>query len=518
MLTWLPAYPIMCAMRLPVRVADRTIVPSVVGVLGSILMTVASFGAGSTPAAVTDETRFAAQLAHPWYAVGLALWFAGAALLGAAWWRLGRLIRDGEVGGRRLAVTAVLWAVPFLFSAPMASRDVYAYALQGLLYDRGFDPYAVGPAVLTSPWIPAMSAFWLHSPTPYGPLAVLISGAAAGLSGGHLLVAVGWLRLSALVGVVLTAVHLPRLARAGGADPVLAAWLGVASPLVFVQLLSSAHHDALTLGLLVAGLDLAARRRGWPAGVVLGLAAAVKATAIIAVPFAAVLATVAYAGRWRTGRGALVVALPAVGVFVALSLAGGLGPGWLRAAPGANSVIHWLSLPTAVGMVLGGLAGLAGLPHALNTVVPAVRIAGWYVLLPVLLVVLWWRVRTSTDPRRIVTAAGWALAVAVLLSPLVYPWYYVAPVAILAAVVDRDRVRLALAALTLFGVFVILPDGINLAHMTKWPGSVVVVTALVALAGWWWFRRRRSGPAASIPAPRSPSSDNAQVPVVSTDR
>jgi hypothetical protein len=479
-------------MSLPVLLTDRTTRLPALGLLGSIMMAAASFGAGATPAADTDETRFAEQFAHPAYAIALVGWFVGGGLLALAWWQLGRVIRAGGTNDRHLRRIAVLWAVPFLFSAPVGSRDVYAYALQGLLYHNGFDPYAVGPAAMASEWLPAMSEFWHHSPTPYGPLAVLLSGAAAALSGGHLIIAVLWLRLSALLGVILTAVYLPRLARICGADPAVATWLGVASPLVFVHLLSGAHHDALTLGLLVAGLELAARRRGWQSGVALGLAAAVKATAVIVWPFAAVLAAAAFAGRWRTVRGAAVVVLPALAVFVGLSVAGDLGPGWLRAAPGPHSVIHWLSVPTAAGLVLGGLAGLAGVPHALETVVPSVRMVAWYGLLPIGLALLWWRVRDSTDPRRIVTAAGYALAAAVLLSPLVYPWYYVAPVAVLAAVSHGPRVRLALGIMTVFGVFVVLPDGINLAHVTKWPGAVVEIVALIALAA--VLRARRATP------------------------
>jgi 4-amino-4-deoxy-L-arabinose transferase-like glycosyltransferase len=300
-----------------------------------------------------------------------------------------------------------------------------------------------------------------------------------------------------VIGIVLTAVHLPRLARTCGVDPAVAGWLGAASPLVLVHLLAGAHHDALTLGLLLAGLDLATRRRGWQAGVALGLAAAVKATAVIALPFAVVLAAAAFPARRRLVSGTAVVVLPAVAVFVALSVAGGLGPGWIRGAPGPHSVIHWLSVPTSIGLVLGGLAALAGMPDALPTIVPAVRMAAWYVLLPAVLAGLWWRIRHSTDPRRVVTAAGLAVAAAVLLSPLVYPWYYAAPIAILAAAADGHRVRALLAAIALFGLFVILPDGINLAHVTKWPGAVVEVAALTGLAAWWLVARTRRGAAAT---------------------
>src|SRR5207237_3205373 len=96
-------------------------------------------------------------------------------------------------------------------------------------------------------------------------------------------------------------------------------------------------------------------------------------------------------------------------------------------------------------------------------------------------IALWWRVRRSTDRRRVVEQTGYALAAAVLLSPLVYPWYYLAPILVLAVAVTEPRVRTVLAAVTLFGLFVILPDGFNLAYPTKWVGAVCEVVILAVL-------------------------------------
>jgi alpha-1,6-mannosyltransferase len=387
--------------------------------------------------------------------------------------------------------TAVLWALPLLLAAPLASRDIYAYACQGRLYAAGFSPYAAGPAALPSPWLHAMSAVWLNSPAPYGPLAILVSGLAAAASGGHLLVALGWLRLAALAGVVLIAVFVPRLARACGTDPAVATWLGVASPLIAVDLLSAAHHDALTIGLLLAGLDCAARGRGRLAGIALGLAAAVKVTAIITLPFAVVLVAAATVGRRRLTRSSLTVAVPAVAVFLAVTAISGLGFGWVRAAPGPHSIIHWLSLPTGFGLVTGALLRLVGVAHGVPTGVTVVRSVALYAVLPVTLTLLWWRIRHSTETRRIVEYAGIALAVTVLLSPLVYPWYFIAPVSVLAAATDRPRIRTGLAVLCVAGVFVILPDGFNLARATMWPGAFVEVIAVLVVAVRYYARRRR---------------------------
>ncbi|MFC7479624.1 hypothetical protein ACFQX7_05715 [Luedemannella flava] len=50
-----------------------------------------------------------------------------------------------------------------------------------------------------------MPPIWRDAPSPYGPLATLVSHAAAGLAGDRLAVAVGVLRAAALLGVVLAA-------------------------------------------------------------------------------------------------------------------------------------------------------------------------------------------------------------------------------------------------------------------------------------------------------------------------
>lgn len=475
---------------------------TVAGAIGSVMMAAGSFGAGATLWADPNEAPFAEHFADVTvgYGIGLGVWLVGAVLLATAWWRLGRLVRAGALTGRRMTATALIWAVPFLFSAPMGSRDIYAYACQGLLYAHGLNPYAMGPAALPSPWLPAMTAYWQHTPAPYGPLALLLSRVAAALAGGHLVLALGWLRLAAVTGVALIAVFVPRLARACGVPPVEAAWLGAASPLVAVDLLSAAHHDALMIGLLLAGLDLAARRRAWPTGIVLGLAGAVKVTALIAVPFAAVLVAPAFTGRHRLVRGGAVVALPAVAAFLALTGVSRLGFGWIRATPGPHSLIHWLSPPSGVGLVAGELLRLTGYPHAIATTVPIVRAVAWYVVLPAVLVALWWRIRQTTDPRRVVEQAGYALAATVLLSPLVYPWYYLAPIAVLAVAITEPRVRTVLAVVTLFGLFVIFPDGFNLAYPTKWVGAVADVFVLAFLA----IRAVRIGAMPSRAAERSP--------------
>ena len=77
----------------------------------------------------------------------------------------------------------------------------------------------------------------------------------------ELLAVVGF-RIIALVGVVMIAYFVPKLARSYGRDPSVAFVLAVLNPLILLHLVAGAHNDALMLGFLVAGLWFA--REGRP--------------------------------------------------------------------------------------------------------------------------------------------------------------------------------------------------------------------------------------------------------------
>ena len=68
---------------------------------------------------------------------------------------------------------------------------------------------------------------WVDTPAPYGPLFLGIGRAVATLTGDRVVTTVFVMRLLAVVGVLLTARYLPRLARAAGGRPAGAVWLGV---------------------------------------------------------------------------------------------------------------------------------------------------------------------------------------------------------------------------------------------------------------------------------------------------
>ena len=475
------------------------------GFAGSALLAIGGLLAGAKPGPAPANQAEALWGDGAGFRLGLAAYLIGLALLGWAWWRLrAEPLRPGWV-----VATGLLWAAPLLVTAPLGSRDVYAYACHGAVWLAGHDPYAVGAAGGGCPWLVEVPSLWHDAPAPYGPLALLVSAAAVGLARSlatgepaQLLLAIGGFRLVAVAGAGLAAVFLPRLARACGVDPARASWLGLVTPLVGVHVVGGAHHDALVAGLIVAGLGLAVaaggRARPEPpavlAGLALGLAVAMKVTALAALPFAVLLAA-----RSRPVRAGGGVALAAVAGFAALTLGTGLGLGWVGALTNTGAVGQWSSLPTGLGMAVGYLLWGLGAPGAFDG---AVTVAQWLGLAVLAGLSLWLLVRAwqcRAEPAAVIRYAGAVLAAVVVLGPVVYPWYAVAALAVLAAATEDRRVRHWLAVATLVLTALTLPSGLGIPVLTRLPGAIVI-GLLAGWAGWRWLRRRVRPPEPRAPA------------------
>ncbi|MEV6599299.1 polyprenol phosphomannose-dependent alpha 1,6 mannosyltransferase MptB [Actinoplanes sp. NPDC051346] len=404
------------------------------------------------------------------------LWVLGTASLIAAWWTGRRIVPSA----RWATVTAGLWFLPVLPFLPLGSADVYSYACQGYVQYAGGDPYAAGVGRFGCPWLGSVSTSWVDSPAPYGPLFLLLAACVTALAGDSLVAVIAGFRIVALAGVALMVVGLPALARRCGIDPARASWTVLACPLVLIHLVSGAHNDALMIGLIVAGLSLAAARPSPAvligAGAVLGLAVGVKATAIVVVPFAVL------AGLPRSGQSPRELVRPAAAVgsgillvTVALSALSGRGAGWLTGLVRSGDTVSWGSPSTAVGLTIEFITGVDA--------VPITRLAA-IGLLAGLLVALCWRAWRHGDP---LGHAGLALAATVVCAPVFHPWYATWPLAVLAATRVDNRWLLGLCA---FAATLTTPAGYNWTLYTRIPGALAVTAALVLLAAFAVHKHR----------------------------
>lgn len=92
---------------------------------------------------------------------GLAFMVAGLGLMVWAWLSVGRQV----LAGKRYRLTPlIVWtSVPLLLAPPLFSRDVWSYAAQGALVAKGYDPYSVGPGVLSGHIVEAVDPMWMQT-------------------------------------------------------------------------------------------------------------------------------------------------------------------------------------------------------------------------------------------------------------------------------------------------------------------------------------------------------------------
>ncbi|MEV1146780.1 hypothetical protein AB0I76_24430, partial [Micromonospora sp. NPDC049799] len=81
------------------------------------------------------------------------------------------------------------------------------------------------------------------------------------------------------------------------------------------------------------------------------------------------------------------------------------------------------------------------------------------------------------------------LPATVALAPVFHPWYATWPLALLAVAARRTTWFVVPAAVA---TFLALPDGTNLARLTKAPGAVAMTALVIAVAVWGLPRLRRA--------------------------
>lgn len=494
------------------------------GATGTVLMGIGALGAGARP--VVQDPTFGVRLLNlpsRIQTVSLTMTTTGAVMMALAWLMLGRFaLGPRRMSRSQLDHTILLWVMPLLIAPPMYSKDVYSYLAQSQIAHLGLDPYKVGPAPglgLDHVFTLSVPSLWRETPAPYGPLFLWIGRGISALTGENIVAAVLCHRLVVLIGVGLIVWATPRLARRCGVAEVTALWLGAANPLLLMHLVAGIHNEALMLGLMLTGTEIALRgidgisgrsgadarplaprrlrpprdRDDWaawipPAQVLAGavlitMSSQVKLPGLLALGFTAM----ALARRWGGGVKAF---LSASALMLSVSLAvmafigwiSGLGFGWLFTLGTANVVRSWMSPPTLLALATGQVGILLGLGDHTTAVLSLTRAVG---VLIITITVTWLLLAVLRGRLHPVGGLGVALGATVLLFPVVQPWYLLWAIIPLAAWATRPGFRVAAIAVTLIvGIFGPTANGDRFALfqiVDATVASFVIAVLLIAL-------------------------------------
>lgn len=486
------------------RPTASTVGIAVVGLVGSALVARASYVVGSLPRHHLD--RSVATGGYRW------VYELGVVLLVLAWLALGRLVLDLEVGGtmRRLCWSAAAMAAPLMVAAPVTSQDVWAYLGQANVAVHGLDPYTNGPGAVPGPYAHAVAQEWLATGSPYGPLWLWICRGVVTLTQPHPWAGMFVLRVLTVAGMVVTGVALVRLARVTGVRPEVTLWLALTGPFPLLMLLGGLHNEAVMLALMVGGVAVAASSPSWRRAVLLGatlvgVAGAIKVTALVALPFLPLVWSGYADPRRHEDRspsarllllaGAVATAWGVV-VLVGVGLATGFGLGWVSQVGDGRIGVRWLS----VSQQLGNLAHLVAPGRVAD--VPADR---YPLVHPVGLVFLglalaW--VALTARRRPPVRTLALATLMVVLSSPAPRLWYLLWPLMFLA--VDHLTPKVLVAAAAASATLVLWFP----ASVRPQPPEWLLLVILAALAGLTWTVVRpgpvsgRSQPPSRTSSPR----------------
>lgn len=395
-----------------------------------------SFSPDGWPAAWVNRLGLAAPL--PWNRVVLVL---GVVALTWAWWHLRPTRRRPGV---HAGTTLVLWSLPLLAVPPVLSPDAVLYADLGWTLLAGANPYDVGLATTGGPFAPFVDPLWAGSGVAYPPATLLLNQLVVAATGAHPYASIVAMRVPALAAVAGMLVLVPRIARLLGRPSRGAVWLGVLNPLLVLHFIGAAHNDAPMVVTTLAAIWLVLRHRTWWSAFVagpllVGLAMAFKQQGGLAVVAVAGLPVAAALGRlptwprlWLLGWRTALVTVVAVAGFVAVSLASGLGFGW----------VEWLDLMglanTPAPLALLAKGGAILWADAGGSYTGFLIVAGRVGTALLLAVLLWLAVRFSDRPLGFV---AWGSLVVAVLGQALHPWYLPWSLALLGLVPLTRRQR-----------------------------------------------------------------------------
>ncbi|WJZ03172.1 alpha-(1-_6)-mannopyranosyltransferase A [Corynebacterium freiburgense] len=455
--------------------------PIYLGLLGAILLTIASFGGGATRnrGGVLDALGWSfLSFGHGAGFSNVTFWF-GLMIFVAAWVLLGRQ--------RQHTLTALRWWLPpFALAAPILSRDVYSYLMQGAMMRDGFDPYTQGAAVNPGPFLLEVSHDWRNTTTPYGPLHLWLGEGITRLIGDNVTLGVLCYKLVSFAGFGMIIWAVPRIATALGGDPNLALWLGVANPVMTLHLIGGMHNESIMVGLVCVGIVFALQRRFIRAVILVSLSVSLKATAVFALPFMVWMATRAlekpehtriqrilrfvFSGAWMT--------LLSVGVVALVTWTSGSSWGWVTQISGNSKVINPLAFPSLLSGLVTPAASLVNEEFSYNAFLTTTRTVS-QILMLLGLVTVWWLFR-HTDKHAIMGIAA-AYAVAVVFNAVTLPWYYTSLICLIGTFRPNEHIIRWSTGLSMLIAVSFTGSGNHQLYNVLWMG-------IVAAAAWYSVR------------------------------
>ena len=488
-----------------------------IGTTAAVAMAVGALGAGALPVLqnpVAGERLFGLWLRLQQSSMTIVM--IGMVVVTLCWlllapYVLGRDAR-GRISGRidRATLDRVIasWALPLALAPPMFSKDVYSYLAQGAIGNTLSDPYALGPVSAlgsTHPLTINVPDIWRDTPNQYGPLFLGVQKVIHAITGDDVVTGTVLHRVVAVIGILMLGWAVPRLAEYCGVSDVAALWLAVANPLVLFHLVSGIHSESLMMGLLAIGLVLALRAvdspaPGWrPVAMFVVGTVLVTGSALVKLPTVVALGFVgmALARRWGAGwvatvRAALVMLLiSGVTTVVAMGVTSS-GIGWITKLGAATSLRSWLSPPTALGVIVGGIGQYLGLGDHTEQILVMVQTAALLVAVAFTVRMLFAVQAGRINP---VGGLGMSMVAIVLCFPVMHPWYLLWALVPLAAWASSMRFRVPVVVASAVLACFTLPPGAGLPPFVTaqaWAATVVVgLVLLFALFRWPGLLRYR---------------------------
>jgi alpha-1,6-mannosyltransferase len=161
------------------------------------------------------------------------------------------------------------------------------------------------------------------------------------------------------------------------------------------------------------------------------------------------------------------------------------GLGWITKLGAATSLRSWLSPPTALGVIVGGIGQYLGLGDHTEQILVMVQTAALVAAGAFTVRMLFAVQAGRINP---VGGLGVSMAAIVLCFPVVQPWYVLWALVPLAAWASRVEFRLPVVAVSAVLACFTLPPGAGLppfVTVQAWAATVAVVAVLlVALFRW----------------------------------